>query len=191
VEKVANSSSLSAVPLFLTSLIPTCGRNHSFVQHDAIFDDRRMGNVLSGALLMWEPQSLFGNLPAYLVTYEGLETSSDVNVALSLQTPTPSMPRFSSVQEKWKILQPTGVRFSEITPRLTAPECPTFRQHEWVINGSVPLLTLGQVFNEKLKQSWEKGVRNATKKSGATNEGSGLAYLVIFVTLLSISCIIL
>lgn len=172
-EKVANASSSLPAPIFITSFLPPC-ENGSFVGHDGVFDDQREGKTLSGALLGWDAQYPLPD-DRFLVRYSAQETDEGRNSSV-VEAPTPVMPGFASVQQKWKNLNPSGINISDYSPKLTAPACPMWRRGEWAINGSVPLPTLGQVFDEKLRRSWEEG----ELKGGASKRRAGLLYPVLF-----------
>jgi hypothetical protein len=84
-------------------------------------------------------------------------------------TPTPVAPDFTNLQSQWKALSPTGVASSAYTPSLAPPACPTSTAGSWLVNGDVPLPSLGQVLQVSTSGS------SNTPLNTATPTGTGAA----------------
>lgn len=59
--------------------------------------------------------------------------------------PTP-LDEFTALGNKWKTLNPTGVKAADYKPTLTPPPCPAFTDNVWVVDADSSLPTLGQTY---------------------------------------------
>jgi hypothetical protein len=188
IKKFGYASLDSSIPVFVKFYGEGCD-NRSFFEQDIIFDEQGEGKTFSGTFLAWQ----YSLLDAGLVDYNENHTTTINNQTVEVGMPL--VPAFSNLQERWKALQPTGIRMSSYTPSLTQPACPTFQDNlleingsVWKINGSVPLPTQGQIFDENLRMSWERGMNNTEKKkSSSVRNGAGQYYSVLPIMVLAFS----
>lgn len=68
-------------------------------------------------------------------------------------TPKPRSPDFENLSNRWKTLNPTGVKASEYNPSLTAPPCPAFTSGVWEVDPKSELPSVGQTFKAQVTSS--------------------------------------
>lgn len=56
--------------------------------------------------------------------------------------PIPIQPDYDNLANQWKTINPSGIDENAYTPSFSAPACPG-PSNGWLINGNVPLPTLG------------------------------------------------
>jgi 1,3-beta-glucanosyltransferase GAS1 len=181
VEKFANMSSNSTIPVLFSNIETTCP-NRTYAELDAVFDEQLAGKTLSGAFLTWDRQGRADK--SAVVSYGDVVVGGNE----TYYNPTMIMPEYENLQQKWLKLHPTGVKMSEYSPKLTPPACPVFQQGLWTINGSVLPLLLGRVFDGN-RQGGESGLRGTVKK-GEAALGDVMPSVLLLNVLLFI-CIIL
>lgn len=85
------------------------------------------------------------------IAYEWVEETNNYGLvnygspggAVLSGTPTAMQPDFTNLANQWKTLSPTGVSQAAYTPSLSPPACPPSTAGGWLVNGDVPVPTLG------------------------------------------------
>lgn len=88
-------------------------------------------------------------------------------------TPTPVSPDYSNLKKHWATLRPSGVKSSDYTPSNKPPPCPTATVSGWVVDGDVPLPSLGQVLDRATDASTTPKATTTASGSAATATTSG------------------
>jgi 1,3-beta-glucanosyltransferase GAS1 len=86
--------------------------------------------------------------------------------------PQPIEPDFSNLAEQWKTLTPSGVAEAAYTPSLSPPACPS-ASDGWLVNGDVPLPTLGAGVVSQVVASSELSMVFSTWTSFPALTGTG------------------
>jgi hypothetical protein len=73
-------------------------------------------------------------------------------------------PEFPNLSNRWKTLNPTGVKASNYNPTLTPPPCPAFTSNVWQVEEAAQLPTLGQTYQGQQQGST---TGSASSQSGA------------------------
>jgi 1,3-beta-glucanosyltransferase GAS1 len=158
------------VPIFFSETGCNTVRPRNFADQSAIFGDQ-MDDYWSGAIIYeWiEEANNYG-----LIQY-GDKTNSSESVPDGYPrsgTPTPISPDFSNLKSQWATLSPTGVKESTYSPTNTPPPCPSSTPGGWLVNGNVPLPTLGQTYtagaNPTGAPTGSAASATATKKGSAS-----------------------
>lgn len=93
-------------------------------------------------------------------------------------TPTPVAPDYSNLKKHWATLSPSGVKSSDYTASKKPPACPSATVNGWVVDGDVPLPSLGQVLDRATVSSEISTKATATASGSAataTTSGKGAA----------------
>lgn len=72
-------------------------------------------------------------------------------------------------------MSPTGVKSSEYTPSKKVPACPLATVNGWVVNGDVPLPTLGQVLDRATATTTNSAATASATGKGAATGGREIA----------------
>lgn len=89
-------------------------------------------------------------------------------------TPTPVAPDYSNLKKQWATLSPSGVKSSDYTASKKPPACPTATVSGWVVDGDVPLPSLGQVLERTTSPTTKTATGSGSAATGSTS-GKGAA----------------
>ena len=105
-----------------------------------------MASLWSGAIIYeWIEESNDYGLISYGPTVAATVVASGIQAGYSVTgTPTPVLPDFTNLQSQWATLSPTGVASAAYSPSLTPPACPSSTAGGWLVDGNVPLPSVGQ-----------------------------------------------
>ena len=149
-----------SVPIFFSETGCNVARPRTFADQAAIFGPN-MSETWSGSIVYeWVQETNdYG-----LVTYP--------NGGVTGQ-PEPIQPDFSNLAGQWKTISPSGVAEAAYTPSLSPPACPE-ATGGWLVNGDVPLPTLGAAVVSEVAASSRPSVVSTTWTSWPTLTGSGV-----------------
>lgn len=90
-------------------------------------------------------------------------------------TPTPVAPDYSNLKKHWATLSPSGVKSSDYTASKKPPACPTATVSGWMVDGDVPLPSLGQVLDRATEVSPTPKTTATGSAATASASGKGAA----------------
>ena len=125
-----------------------------------------MDTIWSGAIIYeWIQEANGYGLISYGPSVNPTVVASGVQGGFS-RTGMPSavLPDFTNLQSQWATLNPAGVASSDYKATITPPACPSSTPGGWLVNGDVPLPTLGEVL-----------IAGSTPTANAVASGSGTA----------------
>ena len=152
------------IPIFFSETGCNTVQPRTFLDQSAIFGSD-MNAVWSGAIIYeWIEETNNYGLVSFGPAVAATEVASGVQGGFSRTgTPTPVAPDFTNLQSAWATLTPAGVKSSDYNPStLTPPACPSSTASGWLVNGNVPLPTLGET----------QGVGTSGATAAATSTGS-------------------
>lgn len=150
-----------SVPIFFSETGCNVARPRTFADQAAIFGSDMSGTWSGAVVYEWVQESNdYG-----LVTYPGSGVTGQ---------PEPIQPDFSNLAGEWQTLSPSGVAEASYTPSLSAPPCPE-ASGGWLVNGDVPLPTLGAAVVSAVAASSRLSVVASTWTSFPTLAGMGSA----------------
>lgn len=151
-----------SIPIFFSETGCNTNPPRTFTDQAAIFGDQ-MNDIWSGAIIYeWiEEQNNYG-LISYGSPVSATVQASGVEGGFSRQgTPMPVTPDFANLQAQWATLNPAGVMSAAYSPSNSPPACPSSTAGGWLVNGDVPLPSIGQAL-----------VTNPTSTGSPTATGS-------------------
>jgi hypothetical protein len=170
-----------SVPIFFSETGCNVVRPRTFADQSAIFGSDMAGTWSGSIVYEWVQETNDYGLVSY------------PNGGVAGQ-PQPIQPDFSNLAGQWETLSPSGVAEAAYTPSLMPPACPS-AGGGWLVNGDVPLPTLGAAVVSQVAASimpsvvfstWTSfptltgtetvaGVTTATVLTGAAGTGSAAA----------------
>lgn len=125
-----------------------------------------MDTIWSGAIIYeWIQESNGYGLISYGPSVNPTAVASGVVGGFSRTgVPSPVLPDFTNLKSQWATLNPTGVASSDYKATITPPACPSSTAGGWLVNGDVPLPTLGATL-----------IADSTPTANAVASGSGTA----------------
>ena len=164
------------IPIFLSETGCIKPKPRLFEDQTAIFG-KVMDGTWSGAIIYeWIEEANDYGLVEYGPTVNpATATATDAPDGFPRSgTPTPVSPDFSNLQNQWATLTPTGVALSDYSASassITPVACPTSTPNGWVVNGDVPLPTIGQTLNRAAASATGTATGSAAKPT-STKKGS-------------------
>lgn len=183
IETLASQSHNSTIPVIVTDLGGNSCANRTFAEMDTLYS-----NGLSGAFLQYDPIYPF-RFDHRLVNYQNryLMDLKGEDLHDEFLTPTPVQPSFDNLKMMWANLKPAGVDEMGYTPTGQRPPCPLYESGLWGMNGAVALPKVDQIFDNKLKKSWE--MQTAGLKNGARERRSVVTTALMCALLIMYSII--
>ncbi|CZS96288.1 hypothetical protein WAI453_009860 [Rhynchosporium graminicola] len=133
------------IPIFFSETGCNTVRPRDFQDQGAILGPD-MNEIWSGAIIYeWIEEANNYGLVSYGAPVPPTVVATDVEGGFTRRgKPTPVVPDFMNLQKTWATLHPKGVASSDYTPTITPPACPSSTPGGWLVNGNVPLPSLGQ-----------------------------------------------
>jgi len=180
----ANASSYS-IPIFFSETGCNTAPPRTFQDQAAIFGTD-MADTWSGAIIYeWLQEANQYGLISYGPQVAATATDALAGFTRS-GTPTPISPDYTNLKNQWATLTPTGVALSAYSPSassLKPPPCPSSTANGWVVNGDIPLPSVGQsgaaTATAANTASGTASSPSASATKGAANGGKELAGMSI------------
>jgi hypothetical protein len=159
----------------------------TFSDQAAIFGPE-MVNTWSGAIVYeWIEEANNYGLISYGPEVPATATGAGVVGGFTRSgTPTPISPDFANLQSQWSTLTPSGVAltaYSASASNLTPLPCPSSTKDGWLVQGDVPLPTVGQtgaaVATGGNTATATSASASATATKGSANGGKEIAGMSI------------
>ncbi|PVI04934.1 glycoside hydrolase family 72 protein [Periconia macrospinosa] len=134
------------IPIFLseTGCIEPSPRD--FADQESIFGPDMTPNWSGAIIYEWIQEANNYGLVEYGPKVDPASPSAPPDGFPRSGTPKPRSPDFENLSNRWKTLNPTGIKASEYNPTLTAPPCPAFTSGIWEVDPKSSLPSLGQTF---------------------------------------------
>jgi len=169
-----------SIPIFFSETGCNTVPPRTFTDQSAILGPN-MNDIWSGAIIYeWiEEQNNYG-LISYGTPVSATVQASGVEGGFSRQgTPTPVAPDFTNLQQQWATLNPAGVMSAAYSPSNTPPACPSSTAGGWLVNGDVPLPSIGQALvtnpSATATPTGTAATPSATGKKNNSNGGREIA----------------
>lgn len=120
-----------------------------FDDQDAIFGPEMINDWSGSIVYEWIEEANHYGLISYGPPVEATATGHNIKGGFTRAgTPTPVLPDFTNLKNKWATITPTGIASSDYDPKIVSTRaCPTSTPDGWLVNGNVALPTLGETFS--------------------------------------------
>ncbi|KAK5660982.1 hypothetical protein OQA88_12359 [Cercophora sp. LCS_1] len=120
-----------------------------FDDQDAIFGPEMINDWSGSIVYEWIEEANHYGLISYGPPVEMTATGHNIKGGFTRAgTPTPVLPDFTNLKNKWATITPTGIASSDYDPKhVSTRACPTSTSDGWLVNGNVALPTVGETFS--------------------------------------------
>lgn len=161
------------IPIFLSETGCIVPRPRTWDDQEAIFGDEMIENWSGGIVYEWIYEANEYGLISYGPKVDPASPSAPPDGYPRSGTPTPLSPEWPNLSNKWKTLNPTGIKASAYNPTLTPPPCPAFTSGVWRVDPSSKLPTIGQSYKEEKEGSSTTASGDNSKPTDPSASGKG------------------
>lgn len=163
------------IPLFVSETGCRVPKPRLFDDQAAILGDK-MSDTWSGTIVYeWIAEENDYGLISYGPKVDPEKVTAALDGFPRSGTPTPVAPDYSNLKKHWATLSPSGVKSSDYTASKKPPACPTATVSGWMVDGDVPLPSLGQVLDRATEVSPTPKTTATGSAATASASGKGAA----------------
>lgn len=133
------------IPIFFSETGCIKPRPRDWADQEAIFGDEMIDNWSGSIVYEWIMEANEYGIVSYGPEVDPASPGAPPDGFPRSGKPTP-LDEFTALGNKWKTLNPTGVKAADYKPTLTPPPCPAFTDNVWVVDAESSLPTLGQTY---------------------------------------------
>lgn len=158
------------IPIFFSETGCNTVRPRDFADQSAILGPE-MNDIWSGTMVYeWIEEANNYGIISYGPKLPATATGVNIEDGFTRKgQPTPVVPDYPNLKSQWATLNPTGIASSDYTPSLTAPACPGSTAGGWLVDGDVPLPTVGQAITTGAGGTKIEATPTSTQTSAAAN----------------------
>ena len=164
------------IPIFFSETGCNTVRPRDFADQSAILGPE-MNDIWSGTMVYeWIEEANNYGIISYGPKLEPTATGANIEDGFTRKgQPTPVVPDYPNLKSQWATLNPTGVARTAYKPSLSAPACPSSTAGGWLVNGDVPLPTIGEAITTGASGTKIQATPTVTSKTSATGAANSVS----------------